>query len=66
MLENIKVKLSEFIHFNADENNINIVEFFEEKFKEKPPKAVSDTLKRIKNPFKMLERVYELCQKLMH
>jgi hypothetical protein len=46
--------------------NINIVEFFEEKFKEKPPKAVSDTLKRIKNPFKMLERVYELCQKLMH
>jgi hypothetical protein len=54
LLHNIKVKLSELMHFNADEHDYEIGQFFVDTFKEKAPKVVMDTLIRIGNPFKML------------
>jgi len=65
LLQDIKVKLSELMHFNADEHEYGIEQFFLELFKEKAPKAVMNTLQSIKNPFKMLQRIYELCKKLL-
>lgn len=52
--------LTDFIHFDTDEQGRSLHEEFKIRFKEEPPPVVIDVLNQIGNPVKRMDRMDEI------
>ena len=61
VIDSLKGKLNELMHYDGDD----LLEFFINKFGEKPPNVVCDSLIEIKNPYKAMQEIKSLIDSVI-